>query len=212
MAKPYTNIPRLIASLQALLATGGMPSKGQLGRILATLQTMSASGGGTAAPIPVPTAAPIPVPTGAGNIPPTNVPPGGGGSSTSFKDYFYPVTDTLGVAASIGGRIANAVYKSKAAKQLARGNAAQHIAASLSTPQSQQIFGSPLGELAKVSADAGQAAATKSLAKGEAWQGSLQDISNFISSINMMRRLIGGNAMSAYGLLALQRMYTGGRS
>jgi hypothetical protein len=211
MAKPYTNIPRLIASLQALLATGGTPSKGQWGRILATLQAMPASGGGgTAAPIPVPTAAPIPVPTGAGNIPPTNVPPGGG--SMSFKDYFYPVTDTLGVAASIGGRIANAVYKSKAAKQLARGNAAQHIAASLSTPQSQQIFGSPLGELAKVSADAGQAAATKSLAKGEAWQGSLQDISNFISSINMMRRLIGGNAMSAYGLLALQRMYTGGRS
>jgi hypothetical protein len=114
----------------------------------------------------------------------------------------------LGTAASIGGRIANAVYKSKAAKQIARGNAAQHLAASMSTPQSQAIFGNPLGDLAKISADAGQANATQSLATGEAWQGSLQDIANFISTINTMRRLMSGDALSAMGLIAMQRMAT----
>jgi hypothetical protein len=136
---------------------------------------------------------------------------GGTGSSNSFMKYFYP-TDSIGVAAGIGGRIANAVYKSKAAKQLARGNAAQHLAAGMSTPQSQAIFGSPLGSLAKVSADAGQANATTSLAKGEAWQGSLNDISNFISSINTMRRLMSGNALSAMGLWGASRILRGGNN
>jgi hypothetical protein len=208
--KPY-NMTRLITLLTNMRnAGGGTLTVNQLGRILALLQqqTMPPAGGnGTPSPVGVPTPA---VPgTGSNIIPPTVIPPtdtGGGGNS--FLKYFYPVTDILGVGASIGGRIANAYYKTKAAKQVARGNAPQHLAASLSTPGSQAVYGNPLGDLAKISSDAGQAAAATSLAKGEAWQGSLQDVSNFISSINTMRRLFDSNSLTAMGLIAMQRMAT----
>jgi hypothetical protein len=131
-----------------------------------------------------------------------------GGSSNNFLKYFFPVSDTIGLVSGIVGRAANAYYKTKAARQMARGNSAQHLASALSTPQSQAVFGSPLSGLAKISADAGQANATKSLATGDAINGSLQDISNFISSVNTMRRLMQGDALSAMGLIAMQRMAT----
>jgi hypothetical protein len=132
-----------------------------------------------------------------------------GGSN--FRKYFFPVSDTIGLVSGIVGRAANAYYKTKAARQMARGNAAQHFASALSTPQSQAVFGSPLSSLAKISADAGQANATKSLAIGDTIQGGLQDISNFISSVNTMRRLMQGDALSAMGLIAMQRMATANR-
>jgi hypothetical protein len=201
MPAPYANIARLIALLQA---GNGTLNGISLPRLIATLQSLQNGGAPGTAPSVVPTGST----GGTGGIPASADIPGGG---NSFLKYFYPVSDTIGVAAGIGGRIANAIYKSKAAKQVARGNAAQHLAAAMSTPQSQAIFGNPLGELAKVSADAGQANAATSLAKGEAWQGSLNDISNFISSINTMRRLMSGDALSAMGLIAMQRMATANR-
>jgi hypothetical protein len=173
-----------------LIASGGKLSSAELNIVIAALQGMQGNTGGV-------------IGTGGTGVGASDAQ---APRDNSFMNYFYPLTDIIGVGAGIGGRIANAVYKSKAAKQVARGNAAQHLAASMSTPQSQAAYGNPLGELAKVSADAGQAEAAKSLAKGEAWQGSLNDISNFISSINVMRRLMSGNSLSAMGLIAMQRL------
>jgi hypothetical protein len=200
------NVPRLMTKLRKIHSTPGKESVtftwDSLGRLLATLEMLPQT--------PVTNAPPVVAPGvgGTSNIPtPGTVTGGGSPSAATFRKFFYP-SDIIGSAASIGGRVANAYYKSKAAKQMARGNAAQHLAASMSTPQSQAIFGSPLSGLAKLSADAGQAKATQSLAQGEAWQGSLQDIANFISSINTMRRLMSGDALSAMGLIAMQRMAT----
>jgi hypothetical protein len=198
-------LPHLVNLFQGYLNTGGnVPiNKYTLGRILATLNA-------TIQQTPVTGAPPVVAP-GAGDIldpPEPGTVTGGGSNAATFRKFFYP-QDVLGIGASIGGRIANAVYKSKAAKQVARGNAAQHFAAALSTPQSHAIFGSPLGSLAKISADAGKANATKSLATGEAWQGSLQDISNFINTINTMRRLMNGDALSAMSLMAIRHLMNG---
>jgi hypothetical protein len=149
-----------------------------------------------------------------GNVPNTGAGAGAGGGAGRFRDFFYMPSDPIGLGLSVGGNIANAVFKSKAAKQIARGNAPQHLAAALSTPQSQRIFGDPLGSMAKISADAGQAKATTSLATGEAIQNSANDVANFISSINTMRRLLGGDALSAMSLHAMNNLIrgvTGGR-
>jgi hypothetical protein len=165
-------------------------SVGQISALLNQLQTGAASGG-----TPANRSRSSGSGSGGGG--------GGSGGGGSFTDYAWP-SDAVGLGFGIGGRIANAIYKTKAAKQLARGNSAQHFASALSTPQSQAIFGSPLSDMAKVSAEAGQANAAKSLATGEAWQGSLEDVSNFINSINTMRRLMKGDALSAMSLHAMR--------
>jgi hypothetical protein len=188
-----------------LAAGGGTLNPKELGRIIAFLVQQRQQPGGTPAPAPVPAPAPG---TGAGSTPSDPTMSDGASGNNSFMNYFYPASDLIGLGAGVIGRSVGAYYKSKAAKQIARGNAPQHIAAALDNPQSAAIFGSPLTQLTGISGDAGQAAATKSLATGEAVQGSLQDVSNFISSINMMRRLMSGNALSAMGLIALQRMAT----
>jgi hypothetical protein len=187
--------------------SGGQINAHRLARLLATLQGMQNT---TNTNVSIP----------ASVAPLANSGGGSGGSGDgggqadragSFMDYFFPVSDTISLGAGIAGKVINSLYKDKAAKQVARGNAAQHLAAALSTPNSQKVFGNPMGELAKVSADVGQANAAGSLAKGEAWQGSLQDVSNFISSINVMRRLMKGNAFGAYSLMAMQRLMNQGR-
>jgi hypothetical protein len=210
MAEPYKiSLPRIINRLQNIYINNGELSHDSLGRLIATLQNLAQQqqpqqqqSPGVRAPMP-----PSITPGGGGS-------PGGGGGSpgggnSKFTDFFYPVSDSIGVGAGIGAHIANAVYKTKAAKHMARGNSTQHLASALSTPQSQAIFGNPLGELAKVSAEAGQANATKDLATGEAISNSLQDISNFVSSINTMRRLMKGDALNAAGLYAVGRLLHG---
>jgi hypothetical protein len=152
-----------------------------------------------------------PVTTGAGGTTPP--PSSGTPSDNSFKNYFYPGSDIASLGFGTLGRAIGAYHKGRAAKEMARGNAPQHLAASMGNPSSDATFGNPLANLAQISADAGQAKATGTLAAGEAWQGSLQDISNFISSINTMRRLMSGNALSAMSLLGMGRIINppGGR-
>jgi hypothetical protein len=156
-------------------------------------------------PSPIAQPTPTPTPQLTPTPPPPPPPPN---KKETILNWMWP-TDVIGLGVGIGGRIANAYYKTKAARQIARGNAAQHLAAAMSTPQSQAVYGSPLSGIAKISADAGQSNAAKSLATGEAWQGSLSDISNFISSINVMRRLMKGNAMSAMAFEAMRRFLQG---
>lgn len=132
-------------------------------------------------------------------------------NANSFKNYFYPTSDILGLGFGMGGKLVGAGFKSAAANQLARGNAAQHIAAAMSNPSSEAVFGNPLGNLAKISADAGQAKASGTLAWGDATQGSAEDVSNFINSINTMRRLMSGNALSAMGLWGMGRIINRGK-
>jgi hypothetical protein len=203
MAKPYVNLPQLIFKLQTIYGAKGSIEGNTLGRLIATLQNLQQQ-----SPVPATPTMPSPIPGTSNTTLPGGGKGGGGGigGDSKFTDFFFPVTDTAGVISGIGGRIANAIYKTKAARQLARGNAAQHFASALSTPQSQAMFGNPLGEMAKISADAGQSNASKSLATGEVIQGSLDDISNFISSINTMRRLMKGDALNAAGLYAMHRL------
>jgi hypothetical protein len=204
MASAYS-LPNLIRNYRKLYHTPGNSgltlNQNQFGRLIALLEASQP----TATPAPMPS----PVPTSSNTTLPGDQGSGGGSKGKgSFTDFFFPWTDSASLGFGIGGRIANAVFKHKAANQIARGNAPQHMAAALSTPQSQALFGNPLGSLAQISADAGQRNAAKSLAKGEAWQGSMDDLSNFISSVNTMRRLLQGDSLSAMGLIAMQRMAT----
>jgi hypothetical protein len=129
-----------------------------------------------------------------------------GTNKGSFKDFMFIPSDLISIGAGIAGRAAGAIAKNVAAGQMARGNAPQHFAASMSNPSSEARFGNRLGNLAQIAADAGQAKATGTLATGEAVQGGFQDISDFISSINVMRRLMQGNALTGMGILGMNRL------